>query len=89
MDRATALTLATSNGHTETVRALLESGASLETNAQDEYGAGIESHVQVALLKGHVDTCLLLLQAMTHVEGVGTRSLDTDHTGADRPTAQS
>ena len=61
--RATALTVAISNGHTETVRALLESGALFEKNVLDENGADIGSHVNVAVLEGHVDTCRLLVQA--------------------------
>ncbi|CAM9855179.1 unnamed protein product [Laminaria digitata] len=62
---ATALTMAISDGHTETVRALLESGALLEKNVLDESGVDIGSHVHVAILNGHVRTCRLLLQAAT------------------------
>ena len=61
--RATALTMAISSGHTETVRALLESGALLEQNVFDENGVDNGSHVRVAIANGHVDTCRLLLQA--------------------------
>ena len=61
--RVTALTMAISKGHTETVRALLESGALLEKNVLADNGADIGSHVHVAILNGHVDTCRLLLQA--------------------------
>lgn len=63
MARATALTMAISNGHTETVRALLESGALLEESVLDENGADIGSHVHMAIVNGHTDTCRLLLQA--------------------------
>lgn len=56
------MTLAASNGHTETVSALLVSGALAEPNVVAENYAEMCSHLEEALLNGDVDTCRLLLQ---------------------------
>lgn len=56
--------MAVQNGHTDTVRALLESGAMLENNVLDENGVNLGSHVRVAALHRHADTCRFLLQVV-------------------------
>lgn len=65
------MTTAIFEGHTETVRALLEVGAPLELNLTDNNGEKIGSHVHLAILAGHTDICYLLLQAMTFAAQAG------------------
>ena len=85
--RATALTLAIIGGHTETVRALLESGALPENNVLNEQGTDLGSHARVALLNGHLDIYRLLLGAPRQSKlELKTCNLDTESVGAARPT---
>lgn len=52
------------NGHTETVRVLLEAGALLERSGLEINGEAMASYVHVAIACGQVKICCLLLQAM-------------------------
>ena len=79
--------MAVSGGHTETVRALLESGALLEQHVLDENEVDIGSHVQMAILNGHVDTCRLLLQAVA-IEHQAKKCAALVNVGAGGPTDQ-
>lgn len=73
LDRRTPLGIAVSRGHTETVRALLEAGASIHSSSYDNYGRVVGSLVHEAVNRGYGHICTLLLQAMaitSHVKRI-------------------
>src|ERR1022692_2862022 len=80
MEKDAALALAAENGHTETVRALLDAGADVHARTDAPlWVAAMRGHADTMLQKasanGHVDTVKVLLAAGANVHALGDKAL--------------